>query len=66
MFLAGIALGLVTGILSVVTFGIASFTTMLTGAPGILVLVFAIIAMVKVGEGEVYRYPDALTIRFVK
>lgn len=67
MFLAGIILGIISGVLTLITLGLfAAVAPLLTGAPGILILIFAIIAMVKVNEGETYRYPNGLTIRFIK
>lgn len=66
MLLAGIALSIVTGILAIITLGLASPLTALAGAPGIVLVVFAIIAMVKVGEGEVYEYPNGITLRLIK
>lgn len=64
MVIAGIVLGIVTSIISVITFGLLSPLTGLTGLPGILVLICGIIAAVKYANGQLFDYP--LTINLVK
>ena len=57
MTLAGIALAILTGL----TFGLGA---LLFFPLGVFVVVFVIIAAVKAGQGQPYRYP--LTYRFIK
>lgn len=63
--LYGIALGIISVIFILVTFGFgAAIVTPVAGAYGIAIMVFCIIAAVKANGGQFYKYP--LTIEFIK
>ena len=62
--IAEVALAIVLGIFTVVTFGLGSFLLVLVPVPALVQLIFAIIGAVKANQGEYWKYP--LNIRLVK
>jgi uncharacterized Tic20 family protein len=59
-----IVLSIVCGLFTAVTLGFGSPIFVLLGVPGIVFLVFAILAAVAANSGRVYRYP--LIVRLVR
>ena len=62
--IAEIVLGIVFGIITIITFGIGSVLFVLIGVPALLHIIFAIIGAVKANQGEWWNYP--INIRLVK
>lgn len=60
--LASIALSIVAGILTVITFGLLSFLSSLVWLIWLVGVIFSIIAFLQVKTGRGYRYPFALRL----
>ena len=62
--IAEIVLGIVFGIITIITLGFGSVLFALIGVPALVHIIFAIIGAVKANQGEWWNYP--LNIRLVK